>query len=146
MKTQFGFNYVHCTSDTLVKSGAGVLHSVVINKLATTAGVVTLCDAITEVAPAIAAITISTVAAPYQNPVTLLYDIKFTTGLYAGFDGTIAGADITISYLQMYNWERRDQKLRARKSIMRKHGKGIAQQYKQAILNRQGAKKFGSKI
>ena len=44
-----------------------------------------------------------------------------------------------------YKWQRRAAKLDARKRKIIKHGKGIAQQYKQVILNRLGAKKFGDK-
>ena len=94
-----GYNYKNCTSDTAVKSGFGFLHAVTINKPATTAGVVTLYDSTSETGTTIAAITIGK-STDNQMPVTLIYDIKFNTGLYAGFDGTIAGADITISYTQ----------------------------------------------
>ena len=98
MKVQFGYEYKHCTADTAVKNIAGVLHSVVINKAATTAGVITLYDNTAESGTVIAAITVTKSDAS-QAPVTLIYDLRFATGLYAGFDGTIQGADITITYV-----------------------------------------------
>ena len=93
----FPFLYKHCVADTQVCAGPGVLHAVTINKAATTAGVITLYDSLTEAGTVIAAITVA-LKTEAQAPATLTYDVGFTTGLYAGFDGTIAGADITISY------------------------------------------------
>jgi len=41
----------------------------------------------------------------------------------------------------MWRFERREQKLAARKKIMRKHGRNMAQQYKQAVFKRRGGRK-----
>jgi len=45
----------------------------------------------------------------------------------------------------LFKWQRRAAKLDAKKRKIVKHGKGMAQQYKQVLLNRLGAKKFGIK-
>lgn len=77
---------------TLVKSGDGFLHSITLNKPAAT-GTVKIDDAITDTTPVIGTITVPT----SPMPVTLTYDVYFTTGLTI-VTGT-ADQDITISYL-----------------------------------------------
>ncbi|MDD5081771.1 MAG: hypothetical protein PHU08_00215 [Dehalococcoidales bacterium] len=93
----FPFEYKHITGDTQVSAHPGVLHTVTINGPSTTAGVLTLYDSLTETGTVIAAITIGK-KDESQGISCLIFDVAFTTGLYAGFDGTLAGADITISY------------------------------------------------
>jgi hypothetical protein len=95
--TDTGFDYKHLTADGQVKAGKGMLHTVTINKPATTAGVITLYDSLTEVAPVIAAITVG-LKTEGQGISCLVFDLAFQTGLYVGFDGTIVGADITVTY------------------------------------------------
>lgn len=89
-------DYKNITADALIKDSPGVIHTITINSV-TTGGVLTLYDSITEASPAVAAISIVTRAAGSQVPVSLLYDVKCNTGIYAGFDATLA-ANITISY------------------------------------------------
>lgn len=88
------YSYKSITSQTttLVKTGAGVLHSITFNKPVAT-GTVKIDDAVTDTTPVIG--TITTPASPI--PVTLIYDIVFTVGLTI-VTGT-ADQDITISYL-----------------------------------------------
>lgn len=93
----FPFGYKHCTADTQVCDHAGVLHTVTINGPATTAGKITLYDSLTEAGTVIAVITVG-LKTESQGTSCLIFDVAFSTGLYAGFDGTIVGADITISY------------------------------------------------
>lgn len=76
---------------TTVKSAPGFLHSITFNKPVAT-GTVVLYDALSATT-AFASITIP--ASPY--PVTLTYDIAFTTGLTIVTD--TAAQDITISYI-----------------------------------------------
>jgi hypothetical protein len=87
------YEYKHCTADTQIKASAGRLHTVTINTV-TTGGVLTIYDNTAESGTVIAAITL----AANDKPVTLTYDVLCKTGIYAGFDGTLA-ADITISYI-----------------------------------------------
>ena len=92
-----GWDPVHVTADTQVKAGKGILHSVVVNGL-TTLGDLTLYDSLTETGTVIAVIHLDTTASVSVQPITLLYDAKFATGLYAGFDGTLV-ADLTFMIL-----------------------------------------------
>lgn len=88
------YNYSNITTQTttLVKTGAGLLHSITFNK-PTATGTVKINDALTDTTPTMGLIT--TPSSPM--PVTLIYDIVFTTGLTI-VTGT-ATQDITISYL-----------------------------------------------
>lgn len=88
------YNYSNITTQTttLVKTGAGLLHSITFNK-PTATGTVKINDALTDTTPTMGLIT--TPASPI--PVTLIYDVVFTTGLTI-VTGT-ANQDITISYL-----------------------------------------------
>ena len=87
------YSYANITSQTttLVKSGAGFLHSITFNKPVAT-GTVKIDDAVTDTTPVIG--TVTTPANPL--PITLVYDVAFTTGLTI-VTGT-ADQDITISY------------------------------------------------
>ncbi len=92
----FPWDYQHITADAQVREGQGVLHTVVINGL-TTAGDLTLYDSLTEAGTVIAVIHLDPTTSISIQPITLLYDCAFLTGLYAGFDATLV-ADITINY------------------------------------------------
>lgn len=85
--------YIATTATTLVATGAGVLHSITINKPVAT-GTIELDDALTHTNPFG---IITTPASPL--PVTLIYDTQFTTGLSIT-TGT-AAQDITISWLSL---------------------------------------------
>lgn len=86
----FNKKYITTQTTTLVKTGAGFLHSVTFNKPVAT-GTCELDDAITNTNPFA---LITTPASPI--PVTLIYDVAFTTGLSIT-TGT-ANQDITVSY------------------------------------------------
>lgn len=83
--------YITTNTTTLVKTGKGVLHSITFNKPVAT-GTVELDDAITNTNP----FAIITVPASPQ-PVTLVYDVEFTTGL--SITTAVAAQDITVSYI-----------------------------------------------
>ena len=86
----------HMAASGQVKAGAGTLHTVVINRPDTTAGaIITLFDSLDGTGTVIAIITMD--KAVYVVPTTLIYDVAFTTGLYALFSHEVS-ADITISY------------------------------------------------
>ena len=85
--------YVNITTQTttLLKTGAGVLHSITFNKPVST-GTCKIDDALTDTTPVIG--TITTPASPM--PVTLIYDVEFTVGLTI-VTGT-ASQDITVAF------------------------------------------------
>ncbi len=89
-----GWPYQHVTGDDQVLDHPGVLHSVVVNGL-TTAGDLTLYDSLTEAGLVIAVLHLDPTTSISVQPITFVYDCKFTIGLYCGFDGTLA-ADITV--------------------------------------------------
>ena len=74
-----GYNYTHLagTGTTLIKTGAGVLHSIVINT--PVAGTLEADDALTNTTPVIAILTIGTATA--MAPFSSIYDVAFSTGL-----------------------------------------------------------------
>lgn len=78
------------TTTTLLKTGAGVLHSITLNKPVAT-GTIEFDDAITQTN---AMGTITTPASP--QPVTLVYDIEFRTGL--SVTTATAAQDITVAF------------------------------------------------
>jgi len=91
------FNYTLKTADALVKTGAGVLHSVTFtcNDAAPTAGSVIFYDSLTEANTQILNHTFTTT--PFA-PTTVVLDVAFATGLYVGFT-TTADVNVTISYV-----------------------------------------------
>lgn len=89
-----GWPYSHVTADAQVKAGRGILHSVVCNGL-TTAGDCTIYDSLTETGTVIAVLHLDPTTSVSVQPITFLYDLEFSTGLYMGFDATLA-ADLTV--------------------------------------------------
>lgn len=89
-----GYKYKAITGQatTLVKTGAGFLHSITFNKPVAT-GTLKIDDALTDTTPVIG--TITTPANP--QPYTVIYDVVFNTGLTI-VTGT-ADQDITVSYI-----------------------------------------------
>lgn len=88
--------YLKVTSDTLVKTGAGVLHSITFtcNDAAPTAGSIVFYDSTTETGTEILNHTFTTT--PFV-PTTVLLDVSFATGLYVGFT-TTNDVNVTLSY------------------------------------------------
>lgn len=91
--TLAGYNYTHITTQTttLVKTGAGILHSIIVNSHAASA-TIEFDDAITHTNP-MGIITLpSTITAVI--PISLEYDVQFSTGL--SITTGVANADITV--------------------------------------------------
>jgi len=84
------------TSDTLVKTGAGFLHSATFtcNDAAPTAGSIILHDGVTEAGSEFFNHTFTTT--PF-TPFTVLLDVEVSTGIYAGFT-TTADVNVFLSY------------------------------------------------
>lgn len=83
------------TADTLIKTGAGLLHTVNLAPTGVvTGGVLTLYDNTAESGTVLWSGAIPTSIAP----ATLTFDITFATGLYVGFDATLANVQATCSY------------------------------------------------
>ena len=94
--SDFPWEYKHVAADAAIRTGRGVLHTIVLNGFTTT-GDITVYDSATETGTVIAILHLNITASISVQPITLLYDIEFKTGLYIGFDGAVA-ADLTVSY------------------------------------------------
>lgn len=86
------------TSDALIKTGSGVLHTVTISQgdAAPTAGTISVLDSTSAGAgtPIFTWVLPSTTAIV---PVTLTFDVEFSTGLYLDFT-TVADVNVVCSY------------------------------------------------
>lgn len=91
-----GYNHANITAaaptTTVVKTGQGVLHTITLNKPTATA-VITIYDNTAASGTVIGTITVP--ASP--QPVTLTYDVTFTTGLT--IVTATAASDLTVSYV-----------------------------------------------
>jgi len=87
----YSYANITTTTTTLVKTGAGFLHAIVLNKPVAT-GTVKIDDAVTDTTPVIGTITVP--ASP--QPTTIVYDLAFTTGLTIVTG--VAAQDITVVY------------------------------------------------
>lgn len=90
------YNYKLLAADGQVKAGTGVLHSITFscNDAAPTAGSLIVFDSLTETGTQIFNHTFTTT--PFA-PCTVILDVAFALGLYAGFT-TTADVNVTFSY------------------------------------------------
>lgn len=93
---QESFSVTLVTADTLVKSRAGMVHSLTFscNDAAPTAGSIIFFDSLTEANTQIFNHTFTTT--PFV-PFSVILDANFATGLYAGFT-TTADVNVTVTY------------------------------------------------
>jgi len=80
------------TADNSVKAGAGYVEHVVVTNV-TVAGTLTIYDALTETGTVITSVTLAISNAPVYIPIKG----QFSTGLFVGYDATLAGR-VTVSY------------------------------------------------
>lgn len=98
MKTEQRFSYCVATADTQCNGAAGFVHTVTCATsagAAATAGALTIRNALTETTPIAATIGIPATA---FVPFTVTLNMEMSTGIYVGFDATLAGVSCTISY------------------------------------------------
>jgi hypothetical protein len=90
------FTPIFLTSDTQVKSGPGVLHTITFscNDAAPTAGSIIIYDSLTESGTQIFNHTFTTT--PFV-PFSINLDAAFVTGLYVGFT-TTNDVNVTVTY------------------------------------------------
>jgi len=95
VEEQYTYNAV-IVADALIKTGAGVLHTLTIscNDAAPTAGTIIIYDNTAESGTIIFNHNFTTT--PFM-PFSVVLDAKFNTGLYAGFT-TTADVNLSISY------------------------------------------------
>ncbi len=86
---EYLYKNISTQTGTLVATGRGVLHSIVVNS--TAAGSIVVADAVTATTPIIGTLKASVVEGTY------LYDAIFSKGLYVTTNGA---SDITVCYSQ----------------------------------------------
>ena len=90
-------NIIWADGDTTVSSRSGFLHTVIINKAATTASEVILWDNTTSTGTKIATIGINTTTNG-QVAESLDYGCQFNNGLFVDVSATTTDIDITLVY------------------------------------------------
>jgi bifunctional ADP-heptose synthase (sugar kinase/adenylyltransferase) len=88
MNNAYNYNNISTATTTVVKTGAGILHSITVNT--TTAFAITVYDNTSA-----AGTKIATIAASPAIGSTFIYDVSFSTGLTIV---TAGASDITVSY------------------------------------------------
>jgi len=90
-----GYSFVSVAADTLVKTGAGILHTITCQSdAAATAGTIIVFDNTAESGTQIWSWTVSVVE--YQ-PRTLIFDAAVTTGIFIGYT-TLADVSCTVTF------------------------------------------------
>lgn len=94
-KVEQRYSYGRVTADGQIKNGSGFIHSVTFAATGTvTAGVITLYDNTAESGTIVWSGTIQV----GLNPTTIILNVSVSTGIYVGYDGTIANVATTVAY------------------------------------------------
>lgn len=94
--SQQGWLYYHVTGTVLVQTGQGVLHTVSMNGLYVV-GDITIYDGVDNTGAVIAVLSLATAVSISIQPISMLYDAKFVTGLYIEYDQAVE-ADLTVTH------------------------------------------------
>lgn len=96
LKTEQRFTNGRATADALIATGAGFLHAIRVSPLTATptAGLLTVYDYTAESGT----VLYSTWFKATSEPIYILLDVSFGTGLYVGFDATLANVAVGLSY------------------------------------------------
>jgi hypothetical protein len=90
------YSYSRKTADGQVKATAGFIHTVTISPTGTvTAGEVTIYDSASESGTVIMSISLPVTS---FTPFSVQLDVTCGTGIYVGFDATLANVQVTVSY------------------------------------------------
>jgi hypothetical protein len=90
------FLITRVTADGQIKAGAGVIHTISVAATgAVTAGVLTIYNSLTETGTVIFSTSLPITTFP---PFTITLDAICSTGIYVGFDGTLANVQVTVTY------------------------------------------------
>lgn len=95
-KVEHRYSYTNQTADTLVKSGSGFIHALNIAGITATptGGLLTVYDNTAESG----SVVYKTWVSATTEPVSIVIDVSFGTGLYIGYDGTLANVNVTSSW------------------------------------------------
>jgi len=92
-----GWPFRNVTADTVVKTGKGVLHSIVLNGV-TTVGDIVVYDGVDATGTVIATLNVRTAVSVSYQGITLLYDCKIATGIFVDFSSSTFAGNITVTY------------------------------------------------
>lgn len=94
--TQDGpYSYTRVVADGQIKASAGALHTITIAPTGTvTAGVLTIYDSATESGTVIYSVSLPITT---FTPFSVLLDVGTTTGIFVGFDATLANVQVTVA-------------------------------------------------
>ena len=95
--TSKGWPNLNVTTDTLVRTGRGVLHSIVLNGV-TTVGDIVVYDGVDATGRVIATLNVRTAVSVSFQGITFLYDAEFTTGLFVDITSSTFAGNITVTY------------------------------------------------
>jgi len=97
-RTDFGWLFQNVDADTIVSTGAGILHSVVLNGV-TTVGDIAIYDGVDATGTLIATLNVrSAVSVSFQG-LTFLYDCKVDTGIFVDIASSTFVGNITVTYI-----------------------------------------------
>lgn len=90
------FSYGRATADTQIKASAGFVHTITIAPTGSvTAGVLTVYDNTAESGTVIFSVSLPVTT---FTPFTVTLNVRADTGIYVGFDATLANVQATVSY------------------------------------------------
>ena len=90
------YSFGRVTADGQIKGSAGFIHTVTITPTGTvTAGVLTIYNSTTESGTVVASFSLPVTT---FTPFSVTLDVSCSTGIYVGFDGTLANVGCTVSY------------------------------------------------
>lgn len=96
LMTEQVYSYSRVTADGQVKGSAGFIHTVTFSPTGSvTAGTVTIYDSTTETGTIIMSVALP---ATTFTPFSVRLDVNAATGIYVGYDGTVANVQTTLSY------------------------------------------------
>lgn len=91
-----GSSTSRATADKQIKAGAGTIYTMSVSPTgAVVAGVLTIYDSLTETGTVLYSVSLPTTT---FTPFTVTFNAPFVTGLYCGFDATLANVQATFSY------------------------------------------------
>lgn len=96
LKTEHRYTSFRVTADTQIKAAPGFIHAINVNPTTATptAGLLTIYDSLTETGTILHSEWVFSTSLTH----TIILDVAFSTGLYVGFDATLANVSVDGSY------------------------------------------------
>ena len=94
---ELGWPNLNVTTDTLLRTGRGILHSIVLNGV-TTVGDIVVYDGVDATGRIVATLNVRTAVAISFQGMTFTYDAKLDTGLFIDITSSTFAGNITVMY------------------------------------------------